>query len=180
MGFPRQEYWSGLPVPSPGDLPNPGAELLSPALAHGFFTTEPPGKPRRILVWEYFWGIVFSGPLRLWLEFHLSPCTNLVNKHSLVKVTMNQGGKKGLLEQALCLHVDLRSNLHPDRYGLSQDQVKQKVRGLAFLCGWNQLLVFHISRNLTTYNVSKSILRLQDNKKLNINEIFISLRWSQL
>ena len=46
MEFPRQEYWSGLPFPSPGDLPNPGIELeslFSPALAGGFFTTEPPG-----------------------------------------------------------------------------------------------------------------------------------------
>ena len=45
MGFPRQEYWSGLPLPSPGDLPNPGTEPESPALAGRFFTTEPPGKP---------------------------------------------------------------------------------------------------------------------------------------
>ena len=42
---PRQEYWSGLPFPSPGDLPNSGIELEFPALAGGFFTTEPPGKP---------------------------------------------------------------------------------------------------------------------------------------
>ena len=42
MRFPlRQEYWSGLPFPSPGDLPNPGLEPTSPALAGGFFTTEP-------------------------------------------------------------------------------------------------------------------------------------------
>ena len=42
VGFSRQEYWSGLPHPSPGDLPDPGIELtslLSPALAGGFFTT---------------------------------------------------------------------------------------------------------------------------------------------
>ena len=38
-GFPRQEYWSGLPFPSPGDLPDPGIELMSPALAGGFITT---------------------------------------------------------------------------------------------------------------------------------------------
>ena len=41
-GFSRQEYWSGLLCPSPGDLPNPGIEpisLTSPALAGGFFTT---------------------------------------------------------------------------------------------------------------------------------------------
>ena len=37
MGFPRQEYWSGLPFPSPGHLPNPGIKLASPALAGGFF-----------------------------------------------------------------------------------------------------------------------------------------------
>ena len=46
MGFSRQEYLSGLPLPSPGDRPNPGIELGSPALAGGFFTTEPSGKPR--------------------------------------------------------------------------------------------------------------------------------------
>ena len=45
MGFSRQEYWSRLPWPSPGDLPNPGIKLLSPALAVRFFTTGPPGKP---------------------------------------------------------------------------------------------------------------------------------------
>ena len=43
--FSRQEYWSGLPLPTPGDLPDPGIKLLSPALADGFFTIEPPGKP---------------------------------------------------------------------------------------------------------------------------------------
>ena len=45
LGFFRQEYWSGLPIPSPGDLPDPGIEPVSPALADGFFTLEPPGKP---------------------------------------------------------------------------------------------------------------------------------------
>jgi len=45
MGFPRQEYWSGLPFPSPGDFPGPEIEPASPVLAGGFFTTEPPGKP---------------------------------------------------------------------------------------------------------------------------------------
>ena len=45
MEFPRQEYWSRLPFPSPGDLPDPGIKSMSPALAGGFFTTEPLGKP---------------------------------------------------------------------------------------------------------------------------------------
>jgi len=45
MGFPRQEYWSGLPFPSPGDIPDPGIEPTSPALAGGFFTTGHQGSP---------------------------------------------------------------------------------------------------------------------------------------
>ena len=46
MEFSRQEYWSGLPFPSPGGLPSPGdAPFVSPALAGRFFTTTPPGKP---------------------------------------------------------------------------------------------------------------------------------------
>ena len=48
LRFPRQEYWSGLPFPSPGDLPDPEIHPPSPAsaaLAGGFLTAEPPGKP---------------------------------------------------------------------------------------------------------------------------------------
>ena len=45
MRFPREEYWSELPFPSPGDLPDPGIKPMSPALAGALFTTEPPGKP---------------------------------------------------------------------------------------------------------------------------------------
>ena len=45
MGFSRREYWRGLPLPSPGDLPDQGIKLMSPALTGIFFTTEPPGKP---------------------------------------------------------------------------------------------------------------------------------------
>ena len=47
MGFSRPEYWSGLPFPSPGDLPNPGIKPRSPALQADFLTSEPPGKPQR-------------------------------------------------------------------------------------------------------------------------------------
>ena len=44
IGFSRQEYWSGLPFPSPGGLPNPGIEPRSPALQADALTSEPPGK----------------------------------------------------------------------------------------------------------------------------------------
>ena len=45
MGFSRQEYWSGLPFPSPRDLPDPGIELRSPALQTDTLPSEPPVKP---------------------------------------------------------------------------------------------------------------------------------------
>ena len=51
MGFSRQEYWSGLPFPSPGDLPDPGIEPRCPALEADALTSEPPGKPQ-----ESGWG----------------------------------------------------------------------------------------------------------------------------
>ena len=53
MGFSRQEYWSGVPFPTPGDLPDPGIEpasLGTPALAGESFTTGPPGRPRRTVL----------------------------------------------------------------------------------------------------------------------------------
>ena len=60
MGFSRQEYWSGLPCPPPGDLPDPGIEPvspISPALAGRFFTQMPPGKPILdvcVQIWPYY------------------------------------------------------------------------------------------------------------------------------
>ena len=57
MGFSRQEYRSGLPFPPPRDLPVPGIESTSPAspaLAGGFFTTEPSGKPKWAVIVAIF------------------------------------------------------------------------------------------------------------------------------
>ena len=53
MGFSRQDYWSGLPFPSPGDLPDPGIEPGSPAFQADTLTSEPLGKP--ILDILYTW-----------------------------------------------------------------------------------------------------------------------------
>ena len=50
MRFSRQGYWSGLPFPSPGDLPNPGIELWSPALQADALPPEPPGKQLVVLI----------------------------------------------------------------------------------------------------------------------------------
>ena len=54
MGFSRQECWSGLPFPSPGDLPDPGMEHGTPALQADALPSEPPGKPQDelFLIWE--------------------------------------------------------------------------------------------------------------------------------
>ena len=57
MGFPRQEYWSGLPFPSPGGLPSPGIEPRSPALQADAFPSEPPEAwfkdiPQQLLLFE--------------------------------------------------------------------------------------------------------------------------------
>ena len=58
IGFPRQEYWSELSFPSPGDLPDPGIESLSPALAGGFFTTH--------------WATTEAHSILYWPQVHLS------------------------------------------------------------------------------------------------------------
>ena len=63
MGFSRQEYWSGLPCPPPGDLPDPGIEpisLVSLALQADSLPTEPPGKPNVKYKWKLLFGIYNS------------------------------------------------------------------------------------------------------------------------
>ena len=71
MGFPRQEYWSGLSFPSPWDLPGPGIEPGSSALFRGFFTAEPPGQ---LLISVYHFPsmcvVSFSCPLVYILMLH--------------------------------------------------------------------------------------------------------------
>ena len=75
MGFFRQEFWSGLPFPSPGDLPDPEIEPASPALAGGFFTQSHQGSPRKLFVCAYVLSC-FSRTLlfaTLWTVAHQAP-----------------------------------------------------------------------------------------------------------
>ena len=76
VAFSRQEYWSGLPFPFPGNLPNPGVKPMSPALAGGFFATEPLGKLYQLSecmlsslshVWLFatLWTIALQAPLSM-------------------------------------------------------------------------------------------------------------------
>ena len=91
MGFSRQECWSGLPFPLPGDLPDPGIELVSPAspaLAGRFVTTEPPGKPS-------FRSLAFNAATRK-AAFHFAfPC---FCHCSLLLNTYNIGSSEGRAE----------------------------------------------------------------------------------
>ena len=57
MEFSRQEYWSGLPFPSPRDLPDPGIEPGSSAFQADTLTSEPPGKERSIIKETSIWGV---------------------------------------------------------------------------------------------------------------------------
>ena len=79
MEFSKQEYWSGLPFPTPGDLPDQGIEptfFVSPALAGKFFTTVPPGKPKHLLL--LFSLSVMSNSLWLHARQHSRlPCPSL-------------------------------------------------------------------------------------------------------
>ena len=75
MGFPRQEYWSGLPFPSPGHLPDPGIKPAFPALAGKFFTNEPPGvtlikkkKKNAMLDRGVLWGTLVPGWTGVFLD----------------------------------------------------------------------------------------------------------------
>ena len=90
-GFPRQKYWSQLPFPFPGDLPDPGIEppsFMSPVLADGFFTSESPEKLQ--------WCCVLR------TKFHLGHCFNgvypgcsLIPSLTTLKTTGSQGNVQG-------------------------------------------------------------------------------------
>ena len=56
IGFPRQEYWTGLPYPSPGNFPDPGIKPRSPALQTDSLPSEPPGKPIDLWLWATLGG----------------------------------------------------------------------------------------------------------------------------
>ena len=75
MEFSRQEYWSGMPFPSPGDLPDPRIEPRSPALQSDSLLTEPPGKPiqdseserevkslSRVRFFAILWTVAYQAP----------------------------------------------------------------------------------------------------------------------
>ena len=98
MRFPRQKYWSGLPPPSPGDLPDPGIEPTSPALVGGFFYLSHQGSPllevekvkeiprasklqKSLHEFGYLFGIVFPKSLTGTYLFSWSLCCDVTSAH---------------------------------------------------------------------------------------------------
>ena len=92
MEFSRQEYWSGLPFPSPGDLPNLRIKLISPALAGRCFTTEPPGKPH---IYTYIYIYIYTHT-----HTHTYTCYSAIKK------------KKNEISPFVTSWVDLKSIMH--------------------------------------------------------------------
>ena len=70
MGFPRQEYWSGLSFPPPGDLPNPGTEPMSPALQADSLPLSLLGSPVYVYTFLYLRARVMSGKKQCYMESH--------------------------------------------------------------------------------------------------------------
>ena len=104
MGFSRQEYWSGLPFPSPGGLPNPETEHefpASPALAVGFFTSEPLGKPQQHTLHTNYTKSVFF-PQGLFLFYRLCLCTDQSSSLNVLLLGLNiiehlSNGRSGII-----------------------------------------------------------------------------------
>ena len=70
MGFSRQEYWSGLPFPTPGDLLDPGIELGSPTWQADALPSEPPGKPIVLIKGITLWIIPWTERRAWWTAVH--------------------------------------------------------------------------------------------------------------
>ena len=117
VGFPRQEYWSWLPSPSPGDLPDPGIEPAILALAGGFFPAEPPGK---------------ASPSKATKVVKLPGLP--IGKHHLAKPAAPWGGgrhlgRKGKRASLICAALGLPFKSCHNRCGLVIQRGQKAARG---------------------------------------------------
>ena len=120
VGFSRQEYWSGLPFPSPGDLSNTGIELRSPELQADALPSEPPGKPVNQIPYDYtvevrnrFKGLdlIERVPDELWMEV-----PDIIQETGIKTIPMEKRCKnaKWLSEEALQIAVKRREAKRKD------------------------------------------------------------------
>ena len=119
-------YWSGLPFPSPGALPNPGIEPTSPALAGGFFTAEPPGKPSQLSEQQFTCKAVETSAMK-----RPSLRTGLA-------VRRNKTSRKGvtsLLERKLLPAKSLAFSAQQSQMKKCGDSLEEIERGLLFSAG---------------------------------------------
>ena len=132
MGFSRQEYWSGEPSPSPGDLPDPGIKPRSPALQAEALTSEPPGKP---LHWHsdiYIWRLLktqnkgFPGGA----EVKVSAC-NVEDLGSIPGSGRSPGEGNGNPLQYSCLENPMGGGAWWVKTSLGLDQLKCKGGAIA-------------------------------------------------
>ena len=91
IGFSRQEYWSGLPFPSPGDLPDPGIEPRSPTLQADTLPSKPPGKPKGVKGKTAFHGMDL---------IHVKLCSVIKKRQTMVDTQVD-----GKITSGYLLHV---------------------------------------------------------------------------
>ena len=141
MGFSKQEYWSGLPCPSPGDLPDPGIEPGSAALQADSLLSEPPGKP---LLWDKGTKYVpcqfehqnYAQILktRSWVEFlHHDLCSPVLHAQKQLLLTQQPPAHHGNLktnsiDKGLGLAASLGRQGDPD--SAKDQELKQSAPGL--------------------------------------------------
>ena len=128
MRFSRQEYWSGLPFPSPRDLPDPGIEPRSPALQADALTSEPPGKPSevtsRVQLFVTPW-TVDNQPPPMESPWDFPGKSTGVGCHFLLQMIFpSQGSNPGLLhcrQMLYCLRHQERHSIYPEETKIERD-----------------------------------------------------------
>ena len=160
MEFPRQEYWSELLFPSPGDLPNPGNEPTSPALTAGFFTTGPLGKPllsinqfkkkRHCWVTKSRWCLVLNWPVIVYVI--------VCSSHAMSR-KKDISEKQGYTVFIFYTHKDTEMPVTIFVYSILQKQPKCAASLLAFLL---QRLLFHVNNNKNQEPLYENNYTVQD------------------
>ena len=109
MGFSRQEYWSGLPFPSPGDLPNPGIKPRSPSLQADSLLPESPGKPQLSLTCPdalffhaHHQRNCLTDPFNCWSTLERHGCTRMLSLDSQTSCLQCARVREGLFHTAGC------------------------------------------------------------------------------